>query len=125
MTAYLEGVAYDEIREFNIHHPFSEPKISYRRHPASSEPASPIPRTFWVISTHGEGAQTLKWGVEEGRYSIILMNQDGSSGLDISGSVGVKIPMVSGLSIGFLASGFLLVVMAFLTVYFTVTRSRL
>lgn len=53
------------------------------------------------------------------------MNQDGSFGLDISGSIGVKIPMVSGLSIGLLIGGLLLVIMAFLGVYFTVTRASL
>ncbi len=125
MTAYLEGVAYDEIGEFHIHHPFSEPRISYRRHPGSLEPASPTSQTFWTTSAYGEETQTLKWGLEEGRYSIVLMNQDGSSSLNISGSIGVKIPMLSGLSIGLLIGGFLLVIMAFLIIYFTVTRTSL
>ncbi|KKK74786.1 hypothetical protein LCGC14_2880260, partial [marine sediment metagenome] len=45
-----------------------------------------------TASAYGEETQTLEWGIKEGTYSLVLMNDDGSQGLDLAVSIGVKYP---------------------------------
>jgi len=66
----------------------------------------------------------LRWGLEEGRYSLALMNHDASRGLDMDGKIGVKMPMVKGIGIGLVVGGLVFILFAFLMVYLVVTRSR-
>ena len=124
LTNYLSDVAYDEIRDLDIYRPFREPNVTYREFSGSSAPEPPTNRDFWAASTSGTGTQVLEWGIEEGSYSLALMNQDGSRGLDLSGSIGVKIPMIAGIGIGLTAGGAIMVFFAFFLVYITVSRSR-
>jgi hypothetical protein len=121
---YLSGVAYDEIRELNINKPFGSPRISYREFPGDAPAGPPTEENIWTASTVGSGNQVLRWGLEEGRYSVAIMNHDASRGLDISGKIGVKVPMVRGIGIGLLAGGLVLIVFSFLMVYLVVTRNR-
>ena len=121
---YLSGVAYDEIEEMHINQPFGSPRISYREFPGEAPDGPPAEQRFWAASTVGSGTQVLRWGLEEGRYSLLLMNHDASRGIDIRGKVGVKVPMIKGIGIGLLVAGLVVILFSFLTVYLVVTRSR-
>ncbi len=113
---YLDGVAYDEIRELDINRPFRPPRIEYREFSGGGLDTLPVDVGFWSSSTAGEGTQVLEWGIEEGRYSLVLMNQDGSRGIDIDGKIGVKVPITGGIGIGLFIAGFVLIAFAFLLV---------
>jgi hypothetical protein len=106
VQAYLSGVDYDEIREFRVH-PF---RVEYTNHPGNSAPAAPTSQTFWVVSEHGPGTQTLEWELEMGNWVLVLMNADGSAGVDVSGSIGVKAPWVFWVGIGLLIGGIVLLI---------------
>jgi hypothetical protein len=106
VQTYLSGANYDEIKEFRIH-PF---RVSYTNHPGNSAPAAPTSQTFWVISEHGSGTQTLEWEVETGNWVLVLMNTDGSAGVDVSGSIGVKAPWVFWVGIGLLIGGIVVLI---------------
>jgi len=123
LSDYLGDSDYDEIEEFRTKNLSSEPQISYKRHSGNSAPETP-PTSLksWTASAHGDGQQVLEWRLEEGTYSMVLMNADGSRGLKFSGSVGVKIPVIPGLGLGLLIGGLFLIALAFLGVYATVTR---
>ncbi|MFB6291304.1 MAG: hypothetical protein ABEJ25_06210 [Candidatus Bipolaricaulia bacterium] len=121
---YLSGVAYDEIVELHINQPFGSPRISYREYPGEAPSKPPTEKDFWVASTVGSGTQVLRWGLEEGRYSLLLMNHDASRGLDITGKIGVKVPMLKGIGIGLVVAGFVFILFAFALVYLVVTRSQ-
>ena len=114
---YLNGVTYDEIRELDINRPFRPPRINYREFPGGVLDTPPGEEGFWKASTDGKGAQVLRWGVEEGRYSLVLMNQDGSRGIDIDGTIGVKVPLIQGIGIGLFIAGLVFILFAFLLVY--------
>lgn len=121
LEAYLNDVEYDEISDFRIH----RPSLSYTNHPGTSEPKAPTSEAFWTASAHGEGTQTLEWGIEEGTYSVALMNEDGSRGLNLAVSVGVKVPpVVGGIGIGLLVVGLVLLVVAILMIYLAVRRPK-
>ena len=114
---YLDGVAYDEISDLDINRPFRPPRIHYRDFPGGPLESPPGEEGFWAASVSGKGTQVLTWGVEEGRYSLVLMNQDGSRGIDIDGTIGVKVPLIGGIGIGLFIAGLVLVLFSFLLVF--------
>ena len=119
VKAYLSGVEYDEITQFDIY-PY---RVDYRNHTGTSEPAVPTSETFWTALTHGAGTQTLEWELETGNYVLVLMNTDGSAGVDLSTVVGAKVPMLFGVGVGLLAGGVVALIIGSLMVYFSVRRS--
>jgi hypothetical protein len=106
VQTYLSGVDYDEIRDFRVH-PF---RVFYTNHPGNSAPAAPASQAFWVVSKYGSGAQTLEWELETGNWVLVLMNADGSRGVDVSGSIGVKAPWIFWVGIGLLVGGIVLLI---------------
>lgn len=120
VKAYLSGVNYDEIKEFRIH-PFS---VYYTNYPGNSAPAAPTSQTFWVVSEHGSGTQTLEWELETGNWVLVLMNADGSAGVDVSGSIGVKAPWVFWVGLGFLIGGIVLLIIGIGLVLLATRRQR-
>ncbi len=47
---------------------------------------------FWRASTQGKGFLSLDWEPEWGEWTLVVMNADGSSGVDVSTSIGVNTP---------------------------------
>jgi len=119
LNAYLNDVDYDEITEFSIN-PY---RLAYTNHQGDSEPAAPTSETFWSASVYGAGTQTLEWELETGSYSLVLMNDDGSAGVDLSVVFGVKVPLVFGIGVGFLVGGMVGLIIGILMVFFAVRRS--
>jgi len=122
---YLNGVHHDQIDEMDLNHPIGKPEIEYKNFPGTSTPASPTDKDFWEASSSGTGEQILKWGIESGTYSVVLMNQDGSSGIDLNASVGANVPIASGIGLGLTVAGLILILLSFFLLYVTVTRSSI
>ncbi len=114
--AYLSDVEYDEITDFSID-PFD---VDYINHPGSSVPAAPTSQTFWTAEMSGTGTQTLEWQLETGTYSVVLMNQDGSQGLDLDMAVGAKIPLIFGVGVGLVVVGIVALVVGILMIIFAI-----
>jgi hypothetical protein len=121
VQAYLSGVGYDEIRDFRVH-PF---RVEYTNHPGNSAPAAPTSQTFWVVSEHGPGTQTLEWQLETGNWVLVLMNADGSAGVNVSGSIGVKAPWVFWVGIGLLLGGIVLLIIGVGLILLATRRQRI
>src|SRR5690606_8928533 len=73
---------------------------------------------FWVAQASGGGTQTIEWEIESGNWVMVLMNADGSAGIDASIEVGARsdlfpaamgIVLVFGLVLLLLGAGLLLV----------------
>ena len=122
LKAYLSGVDYDEMA-LTSRGWLSSLTTVYTNHPGSSAPAAPTSQTFWTESAHGAGTQTLEWETEVGSHSIVLMNDDGSSGVDLSVVYKVKIPSIFGFGMGLLIGGIVLLIVGGFMVYLAVRRS--
>ena len=120
VEAYLSGVDYDEIRDFRIH-PF---RVYYTNHSGSSAPEAPTSQTFWVVSEYGPGTQTLEWEVETGNWVLVLMNADGTAGVDVSASVGVEVPWIFWVGVGLLIGGIVLLVIGVGLILLATRRRR-
>jgi hypothetical protein len=79
--------------------------------------APPGSKSFWAASTTGAGARTLVWDPKDGSWTVVVMNADGRSGVNVSADLGAKLPAVLWIGVGllvvgavFLAGGALLIV---------------
>jgi hypothetical protein len=101
IDAYLRGVAQDELTDFEVD-PFS---VDYKRRPGSATPAAPGSQAFWASRASGSGRQTLTWPVEQGNWAVVIMNADGSSGVQAGVSVGAKAGFLAWVGGALLALG--------------------
>ncbi|TCM45013.1 hypothetical protein [Kribbella sp. VKM Ac-2568] len=101
VAKYLEGVGHDELSDIDVD-PF---KATYTTRPGTDSPADPAGQSFWVASDSGTGPRTLVWDVADGDWTILIMNADGSSGIDASVSAAAKLPIILPIAIGALIAG--------------------
>lgn len=100
---YLDGARYDVVDSIQ-HHPY---RVQYRPHNGTATPALPAEQTFWVAKASGTGLQGLRWDVENGQWSVVVMNADASPGVIVDAAAGVKTWLVLPLAIGLLGGGFI------------------
>ena len=52
----------------------------------------PRSEDFWVAEASGPGTQELTWTPSEGDWSVLVMNADASSGVDVAVKAGAEVP---------------------------------
>ena len=120
---YLAGVEHDEVVDLNFGGSFDDATVDYRRRPGSTTPSTPADQSFWAASVSGSGSQTLDWDLEDGRWTIVVMNADAAPDVEVDMTLGAKVPFILGLAIGLLAGGALLLLAGATMLYFG-ARSR-
>jgi hypothetical protein len=90
---YLSDSAYASVTDIDAH-PF---RASYLDHSGTARPGAPGQQGFWAASASGAGRQTLTWDVRHGDWSVVVMNADGSRGVDAGVSAGADVPIISTL----------------------------
>jgi hypothetical protein len=121
-TAYLRGTAHATVTDFH-----SDPfRAVYRAEPGSarSAPAAPASKRMWAASAHGKGTQTVIWDVKHGDWSVVVMNADGSRGVDAGVSAGADFPILSALAWGSVGGGLVLLGVASLLIVMGTTAQR-
>ena len=104
---YLSGVSHTTVTDVDTS-PFD---ADYEDHAGNRRPVVPADSNIWVASEHGSGKQTLHWDIEDGDYSVVVMNADGSRGVDADVSTGANVPFLDEIGWTALGSGgFVLVV---------------
>ena len=101
---YLSGVPHTTVDDVEAG-PFESFDPDYTRHPGNGRPASPEHADIWVASNQGSGRQTVDWEVEDGDWSVVVMNADGSLGVDADISAGADVPFLNELGWTALGSG--------------------
>ncbi len=104
VAAYLDGVSHDVIRDFEL----SPDRVLYRRVPGESTPDPPGDQSFWVAQVTAEQEDELTWEVDSGDWTVVLMNADGSRGVDLDARLGIKVDWLLPALIGLLALGLVL-----------------
>jgi hypothetical protein len=99
VARYLGGTAHAELVDVSTD-PF---RAHYRPHAGKAPPTVPSQQRFWAASTQGDGQQTLTWDVEHGSWSVVVMNADGSRGVDTRVSAGANVPILG--TVGWVALG--------------------
>ena len=101
---YLDDVPYTTVHDVDAG-PFETFNADYTRHAGRRHPASPEHADIWVASNQGTGTRTVDWKFEEGDWSVVVMNADGSLGVDADVSAGANVPFLDELGWTALGSG--------------------
>ena len=102
---YLAGATIDRVRDFDVD-PF---RLSTSRRAGTADPKAPGTQSFWVARSSGRNTAKLDWKVTDGNYRMVVMNADGSRGVDTDSSFALTLPHLPAIAISTLAFGLLLV----------------
>jgi hypothetical protein len=110
VSRYLSGVAHTSVSDVDSW-PF---EASYDESTVAGDrrPAPPGEQRIWAASVQGAGTQTLEWDVEDGDWSLVVMNADGSRGVDAEVEAGAKVPFLNEIGWTAIGSGAVLMLAA-------------
>ena len=67
--------------------------------------SAPGLQRFWTATSTGPGPRTLKWHPHGGSWTVVVMNANGRSGIDVRADLGARMPAALWIAIGLLATG--------------------
>jgi len=108
VTRYLQGTAHATVTDLD-YHPFH---VDYATSRGARRAAAPAAQRIWAAEAHGRGAQTLTWDVADGDWSVVVMNADGSSGVDADVRAGADVPWLAEVAWGAIGIGAVLLVIS-------------
>jgi len=114
---YLDSVERSVVTDIG-----EDPEYSHRRGDAPA--SSPGDQDFWVASTSGSGEQTLEWEPEDGSWSAVVMNSDGSRGVATELSIGAELDAALWVGVVLLVVGALLAALAAIAITAGARRGR-
>jgi len=115
---YLGDVAHDELIDFHG----GDPELESHEGRAPRTP--PGEQDFWVAKSEGSGAKALTWDAEFGRWTAVVMNADGTRGIDVEADAGVKLGWAIWAGLGMLVVGLLMSVGAVVVILLIGRASR-
>ena len=113
VDAYLTNVSRSEIQNLD-YGPFT---VDYAQRAGTASPVRPASRSIWAASASGTGEQQLTWRLRSGDWRVVLMNADGSSGVNADVKIGGRVTHPLAIGLGVLGGGLLLLGFGALLVY--------
>lgn len=107
LDAYLDGVAHDEVIDLTGD---LEPVIRDRA--GSNAIGPPSEQDFWAATATGPGTQQLDWEATSGRWAVVAMNADASTGVAVDVNVGLRAGFILPLALIMLTIGTVLTALA-------------
>ena len=120
VSDYLRGSAHDLVADVD----YSPFHVDYDTRSGDRIPAAPGKQRIWAATARGDGDQALTWDVEEGDWSVVVMNADGSAGVDAGISAGASLGFLDEAGKISLTTGFVLLILAAGLVYVGVRPRR-
>jgi hypothetical protein len=117
---YLAGVPYTTVDDVEVS-PF---EADYTRHAGNRHPVAPEHAGIWDTSNQGEGRQSIDWEVEDGDWSVVVMNADGSLGVDADIRAGADVPFLDELGWSAIGSGSFALIIGIGLIALAVRRPR-
>jgi len=94
VDAYLRDVARDRVVDFD-----EAGRMEYERLDGERRPTAPGEASFWVARTESSTATDLTWAVDDGDWTVVVMNADGTPGVDVRARVGIKVDWIVPIAI--------------------------
>lgn len=124
---YLDPVRYHTIQDldFGLEN-FDDGMLttSYKLHPGVAPMVPPTVHSFWIVHGSDASSQTLTWEPEAGVYYLVMMNADGSEGIDADMKIGVRVPFFGSIGDILLGVGVVFGAIGVLMLYFTIKRNQ-
>jgi hypothetical protein len=111
-AAYLDGVRRTVVDGLG----FDGPAGDGDQLPGHAPAGAPADQDFWVAQAGGNGTQQVAWDPSAGDWMFVIMNADGSAGVDIEGRIGVEAPALAAVGWTVSAIGVLVTLVAGLLV---------
>ncbi len=116
VESYLSGVRRSVVTELDR-------RPHYDEEPGGAPSTPPGEQSFWVASAAGAGTQSLTWEPEDGDWVVVLMNEDGSAGVEAELSIGGEIDALLWIAIGTLLAGLVILLLGALGIVVGATRA--
>jgi hypothetical protein len=98
---YLAGASVETVTDFELR-PFH---LTTTQREGSTRLSPPLDQSFWVSQSAGSTSAATSWKVRDGNYRIVIMNADGSTGVEVDGRFGLRATRLTAISAGVLAGG--------------------
>jgi hypothetical protein len=98
---YLAGSEVETVTDFDVR-PF---ELTTTVRDGSARLTSPLDESFWVAQSDGTSAAATSWKINEGNYRLVIMNADGSPGIDVDGRFGLHVPRLTTIGWTLLGGG--------------------
>jgi hypothetical protein len=108
VSAYLRGTAHAVVTDVDTS-PF---RVKYQTTAGSRSAGDPTTQRIWAASSYGSGTRDLSWKVQDGDWSVVVMNADGTPGVNAAVSAAAEVPFLSPLGWGLLGGGFVLLLVS-------------
>jgi len=120
VDSYLGTVDHDEITDVSLR-PF---RATYEHINGPPPTHAPSQEPIWVATDSGLGQRQVLWHPRGGRWTVVVMEADGSRVVRADLSVGVRVRFLTWIGIGLLALALLAFVAGGLMLYFGVRKPR-
>jgi hypothetical protein len=116
VDSYLGNVTRSVVEEIDR-------KPRYDQEPGGAPSGPPAQQRFWVASATGAGKQALTWDPASGHWVAVLMNANGSAGVEADARIGAELDPLLGVGIGITAAGGLLLLLGALAIALGASRA--
>ncbi|MFG1643553.1 DUF4389 domain-containing protein [Amycolatopsis sp. NPDC049252] len=76
-----------------------------RVHPGGAPATSPGDAGVWAAKAAGDGTQSVAWPANDGQWTAVVMNADGSRGISVRAEAGATVPALGWVALGLLIAG--------------------
>ena len=103
--AYLANVEHSTVTDID------DPAATYDQHAGGAPAVNPADSDIWVDQSTGTGTQSIDWSLDDqpGRWTVVVMNADGTAGVDADADVGATVPVLGEATTGLIVVGALFV----------------
>ena len=108
VARYLTHVEHSRVTDIDTD-PF---RLTAQHIAGTAKPSPPAGEHIWRAQASGSGTQTISWPLEEGRWSAVVMNADGSRRVSVALHLGARVSALQWVAIGLLACGGVLLLVA-------------
>lgn len=116
MDSYLGDVGRSVVTELDR-------RPHYDEQPGTSPSTPPSEQSFWAATATGVGTQSFTWEPEDGDWVVVLMNEDGSAGVQAELGIGAELDPLVWIAIGTLIGGLVLLLLGALAIALGATRA--
>lgn len=114
---YLQGVRATTIVDFD------DDNQAYRQVEGGAPANPPAQEDIWTAQSSGAGTQSLEWEIEDGDWTVVVMNADAGADIDARADIGATVPMLGWLAAVLLVGGGLLLLVGIVLIVASVPRS--
>lgn len=118
VEAYLGGVQRTVVDDLGLDASAADRVLL----PGGAPSGPPADQGFWTAQAAGTGTQQLGWDPDDGSWTLVVMNADGSAAVAVDARIGATIPALTGLAWGVMGAGLALLLLAVLLLVLALRR---